>query len=138
MVRGVTKERGESSGASAEKEEVGRMIEEWAAKLEIGKEQKARLLVPQAEKEAVQKELDAVESPLQKKAMEQEKMLEWKLRLATEKTRRLQAAEKAEKELRVAEESLGKLPEWADINQKLDTLVRIEPSSKGLAMTYMF
>ncbi|GBG92959.1 hypothetical protein CBR_g57928 [Chara braunii] len=70
MARGVTKERGESSGTSTEKEEVGRITGEWASRLEIGEEQEARLLVPQVEKEAVQRELEEEESPLHRRALE--------------------------------------------------------------------
>ncbi|GBG88131.1 hypothetical protein CBR_g46620 [Chara braunii] len=122
MTRGVIEERGESSGSALEVE-VGKMVGEWASKMEIGEEREAELLVPQAEREAGQRELEAYESPLQKKASEQEKMLEWKLRLATEKKIRLQAAEE-EKKLRVAEESLGNLPKEAGINQKSDTITQ--------------
>ncbi|GBG84030.1 hypothetical protein CBR_g37906 [Chara braunii] len=81
-------ESGETSGTMAEDKWMEKKISEWVANLSLGEDEEAMLYVPQEEKEAFARELEAKEDPLERQTMEDEKRLEWKLRLAREKKRR--------------------------------------------------
>ncbi|GBG59603.1 hypothetical protein CBR_g49867 [Chara braunii] len=93
-----------------------KMVMEWVANLASVEEEEALLLVPQA------RELEAEENPLQRQTIEEEKKLEWKLRLARERKRRLEADETMERDLRAAEEQRGKLAAQADLKQQIQIL----------------
>ncbi|GBG71925.1 hypothetical protein CBR_g10861 [Chara braunii] len=76
---------GEGEGSNGTKEDdpwVERRISEWVANLSLGEDEEAMLYIPQDEKEAAIKEIEAVSDPLERQAIENEKRLDWKLRLA--------------------------------------------------------
>ncbi|GBG69711.1 hypothetical protein CBR_g4542 [Chara braunii] len=117
-----TEERGESSGAREREANMEKMVTEWVANPARGEEEETLLLVPQAEREAVEQELRSEADPLRRQTKVDEKMLEWKLRLARERTRQLEAAKKIEGELRAAEEQQGQLGAQVDLNRKVELL----------------
>ncbi|GBG82197.1 hypothetical protein CBR_g34479 [Chara braunii] len=92
-------ERGESSSTKAEDKWMEKKISEWVANLSLGEDEEAMLYVPQEEKEAFPRELEAKEDPLGRQTMEDEKRLEWKLRLAREKKTRREEANRMAKEV---------------------------------------
>ncbi|GBG88087.1 hypothetical protein CBR_g46458 [Chara braunii] len=110
LERNVKRERGESSGTKKEEQWMEKKVSEWVAKLSLGEEDEAMLYVPRTEQEAVMRELQAEEDPLCRATMEEEKRLEWKLRLTRERRQRLEAADKMEKELRVQDDGNGYRP----------------------------
>ncbi|GBG59592.1 hypothetical protein CBR_g49852 [Chara braunii] len=82
---------GEGEGSSGTKEDdpwVEKRISEWVANLSLGEDEEAMLYIPQEEKEAAIREIKATSDPLEHQAIENEKRLDWKLRLAREKKRR--------------------------------------------------
>ncbi|GBG61909.1 hypothetical protein CBR_g26073 [Chara braunii] len=113
-------ERGESSGAQEVDAKVERMVNEWVANLALGEEEEALLLVPQAERKAFAKELEGEENPLQQRTIEEEEKLEWKLRLTSERRRKLEAAETMERELQAAEKQRGQLVAQVDLQRKIE------------------
>ncbi|GBG92120.1 hypothetical protein CBR_g54420 [Chara braunii] len=115
-------EREESSGAREREAKMEKMVTELVANLARGEEEEAMLLVPQAETEAVVRKLQAEEDPLCRQAKDEEKRLEWKLHLARDKTRRLEAAYKMERKLRAAEEQQGQLRAQEDLQRKIELL----------------
>ncbi|GBG80088.1 hypothetical protein CBR_g30455 [Chara braunii] len=84
-------ERGESSGTKGEDAWMEKKISEWVAYLSLGEDEEALLYVPQEEREAFARELEAMEDPLDRQTAEDEKRLEWKLRLTRDKKRREEA-----------------------------------------------
>ncbi|GBG77753.1 hypothetical protein CBR_g24200 [Chara braunii] len=92
-------DRGETSGMKGEDAWMEKKISEWVANLSLGEDEEALLYVPQEEREAFAKELEAKEDPLERPTAEDEKRLEWKLRLAREKKRRREEANRVAKEV---------------------------------------
>ncbi|GBG59790.1 hypothetical protein CBR_g54894 [Chara braunii] len=80
--------KGESSGTTNEDAEMQKKISEWIANLSLGEDEEAQLYVPQEEKEAFARALATIEEPLERQETEEEKKLEWKLRMNREKKRR--------------------------------------------------
>ncbi|GBG86543.1 hypothetical protein CBR_g41606 [Chara braunii] len=81
-------ERGESSGTKKDEEaEMEKKISEWVANLSLGEDEEVEFYVPQDERDALAQELAAMEDPLERQEREEEKKLEWKLRMKREKKR---------------------------------------------------
>ncbi|GBG76179.1 hypothetical protein CBR_g21928 [Chara braunii] len=91
--------RGESSGTKGEDAWMEKKISEWVANLSLGEDEEALLYVPQEEREAFARELEAKEDPLEHQTAEDEKLLEWKLRQVREKKRRREKANRVAKEV---------------------------------------
>ncbi|GBG73570.1 hypothetical protein CBR_g16914 [Chara braunii] len=72
-------EGGESSGAKEDDPWVEKRISEWVANLSLGEDEEAMLYIPQEEKEAAIKEIEATSDRLERQAIENEKRLDWKL-----------------------------------------------------------
>ncbi|GBG66820.1 hypothetical protein CBR_g70698 [Chara braunii] len=89
LERRTRTERGESSGTNHGDQWMEKNISEWVANLSLGEEEEVMLYVPRAEQEAVVKVLEGEEDPLRRQTLEEEKKLEWKLRLARENRQRL-------------------------------------------------
>ncbi|GBG73231.1 hypothetical protein CBR_g12948 [Chara braunii] len=67
---------GEGEGSSGTKEDdpwVERRISEWVANLSLGEDEEAMLYIPQQEKEAAIREIEATSDPLEHQALENEK-----------------------------------------------------------------
>ncbi|GBG65060.1 hypothetical protein CBR_g49132 [Chara braunii] len=99
-----------------------KLVPEWVPNLALGEEEEAMLFVPQVDRAAVVTDLQAEEDPLRRHAKDEEKRLEWKLRLARERTRRVEAADNVEKELRVVEEQQGQLATQVDLQRKIELM----------------
>ncbi|GBG78489.1 hypothetical protein CBR_g26517 [Chara braunii] len=63
-------------------------ISEWVANLSLGEDEEAESYVPQDERDALARELMAMEDPMERREREEEQKLEWKLRMKREKKRR--------------------------------------------------
>ncbi|GBG72686.1 hypothetical protein CBR_g12254 [Chara braunii] len=84
--------REESSGTKRDEDaEMEKKISEWIANLSLGEDEEAKFYVPQDERDALARELAAMEDPLERREREEEKKLEWKLRMKREKKRRDEA-----------------------------------------------
>ncbi|GBG77239.1 hypothetical protein CBR_g23567 [Chara braunii] len=115
-------ERGESSGTKRADTRLQKTVKDWVANLLLGEEEKVMLYVPQAEREVVLQEIHAEENPLRRQAVDEEKRLEWKLRLTRERRMRMEAADEMEKRLNEAAERGGRLDETADLNTQIGLL----------------
>ncbi|GBG87489.1 hypothetical protein CBR_g45548 [Chara braunii] len=78
-----------SSGTKKDEDaEMEKKISEWIANLSLGEDEEAEFYVPQDERDSLAQELAAMEDPLERQEREEEKKLEWKLRMKREKKRR--------------------------------------------------
>ncbi|GBG77832.1 hypothetical protein CBR_g25762 [Chara braunii] len=92
-------ERGAASGTKGEDAWMEKKISEWVANLSLGEDEEAQLYVPQEKKEAFARVLEMIEDPLECQTIEDEKKLEWKLRMIREKKRRREEANRVAKEM---------------------------------------
>ncbi|GBG63908.1 hypothetical protein CBR_g39914 [Chara braunii] len=115
-------ERGESSGTKGEDAWMEKKISEWVANLSLGEDEKALLYVPQEEREAYARELEAMEDPLDRQTTEDEKRLEWKLRLNREKKRR-EEANRVAKEVEKFQACRQEVHSQAETPAKLDKIL---------------
>ncbi|GBG76643.1 hypothetical protein CBR_g22859 [Chara braunii] len=85
LVRSVRREeRGESSGISEEEKKLEK-VSEWVANVSLGENEEALMYIPQDEREVVVAKIQALTDPLQWQALEEEKRMEWKLRLRSQR-----------------------------------------------------
>ncbi|GBG85487.1 hypothetical protein CBR_g40126 [Chara braunii] len=80
----------EGSSGTKKDEDAGleKKISKWIANLSLGEDEEAEFYVPQDERDALAKELAAMDDPLERQEREEEKKVEWKLRMKREKKRR--------------------------------------------------
>ncbi|GBG86319.1 hypothetical protein CBR_g41313 [Chara braunii] len=97
-------ERGESSGVSEDEKKLEKMVSEWVANLSLGKDEEALMYIPQGERDVVVAEIKTLADLLEQQALEEEKRMEWKLRLRRQRRRRIAAATELEKESAAAAE----------------------------------
>ncbi|GBG79893.1 hypothetical protein CBR_g30158 [Chara braunii] len=116
-------ERGESSGTKEEDKWMEKKISEWVANLSLGQDEEAMLYVPQEEKEAIARQLEAMEDPLDRQTLEDEKRLEWKLRLAREKKRRREEANQVAKEVEKIQACRQEVQAQQETPAKLDKIL---------------
>ncbi|GBG62510.1 hypothetical protein CBR_g30828 [Chara braunii] len=81
------------------------------------------LYVPQEEKEAFARELEAKEDPLERQTMEDEKKLEWTLRLARDKKRRREEANRMAKEVEKIQACRQEVQAQQETPAKLDKIL---------------
>ncbi|GBG85276.1 hypothetical protein CBR_g39844 [Chara braunii] len=81
------------------------------------------LYIPQEEKEAAIREIEATSDPLERQAIENEKRLDWKLRLAREKKRRTEEANKMAREVESLQTRKQEVEAQPDIQAKLDKIL---------------
>ncbi|GBG59773.1 hypothetical protein CBR_g54876 [Chara braunii] len=105
----LERRRGEAS--TSKEEQIEKLTQEWTAHLELGEDREAEVAIPQAEREPARRELGAERDPARRKAKEGEQQRAWKWRMSQEKVRRLEAAERAERDLKAAETRMGKIRE---------------------------
>ncbi|GBG74405.1 hypothetical protein CBR_g18816 [Chara braunii] len=97
------------------------------------------LYVSREEHKAVVKEWEGEEEPLKRQNIEEEKKLEWKLRLAREKKKRMEEVSKAAKELEAIKEQRAQMETQADIQGKMEVMSRnIELLAKAWDEQYQF
>ncbi|GBG66385.1 hypothetical protein CBR_g60037 [Chara braunii] len=92
LERGHREQRSKTSGTKEEDGWREKKISEWVANLSLGEDEEAQLYVPQEEKEEFARALELIEDPLERQATEDEKKLEWKLKMMREKKRRREEA----------------------------------------------
>ncbi|GBG59487.1 hypothetical protein CBR_g38512 [Chara braunii] len=80
--------KGESSGTANKEAAMQKKNSEWIANLSLGEDEEAEMYVPQDERDALARELATIKDPLERQETEEEKKLEWKLRMKREKKRR--------------------------------------------------
>ncbi|GBG75810.1 hypothetical protein CBR_g21055 [Chara braunii] len=102
----LERRRGEAS--TSKEIEIARIAQEWAAHLELGKDREVEMAIPQEEREAARRQIEAERDPVRRKAKEEEQQIAWRYRLSQERVRRLEVADRAEKDLKAAETRLGK------------------------------
>ncbi|GBG88354.1 hypothetical protein CBR_g47052 [Chara braunii] len=111
----VPLERTRGGASTSKDEEIEKTTQEWTAHLELGEDKEAEMAIPQAEREAARRELEAERDPMRRKVKKEEQQRAWKCRLSQERVRRLEAAERAEKNLKAAETRMGKTGEETEI-----------------------
>ncbi|GBG69513.1 hypothetical protein CBR_g4206 [Chara braunii] len=115
--------RGESSGMKEDDLWVEKRISEWVANLSLGEDEEAMLYIPQEEKEAAIREIEATSDALERQAIENEKRLDWKLRLAREKKRRTEEANRVAREMVSLQTCRQEVEAQPDIQAKLDKII---------------
>ncbi|GBG72961.1 hypothetical protein CBR_g12680 [Chara braunii] len=90
-------QRGQYSGSKDD--EMEKRISKWVANLSLGEEEEVAMYIPKDEQEASMKEWEAERDVVRRHAMEDEKRMEWKLRVMREKKRKVDAAIDAVKDL---------------------------------------
>ncbi|GBG65881.1 hypothetical protein CBR_g54172 [Chara braunii] len=124
LLRRSAEQRGESSGTKKGDSWMEKKISECVANLSMGEEEEAMLYVPPEEKEAVIREWEAEKDPLRRQAIEEEEKLQWKLRLTTEKKRRMDEASKMAREMEAIKAQREEIQAQEDIQGKLDVILR--------------
>ncbi|GBG59561.1 hypothetical protein CBR_g49821 [Chara braunii] len=115
-------ERGEVSGTKEDDRWREKKISEWVANLSLGEDEEAQLYVPHEEREAFARALEMIEDPLERQETEDEKKLEWKLKLMMEKKRREEASRIAEEVERVRT-GRQELQAQTEVSAKLDKVM---------------
>ncbi|GBG58905.1 hypothetical protein CBR_g24256 [Chara braunii] len=116
-------ERGEASGTKGEDAWMEKKITKWVANLSLGEDEEAQLYVPQEEKEAFARELETIEDPLERQTTEDEKKLEWKLRMMREKKRRREEANRVAKKVEKIQACREEVHAQAEVPAKLDKIL---------------
>ncbi|GBG67242.1 hypothetical protein CBR_g88531 [Chara braunii] len=116
-------ERGEASGTKGEDAWMEKKITEWVANLSLGEDEEAQLYVPQEEQEVFARELEAIDDPLERQTTEDEKKLEWKLRMMREKKRRREEANRVAKEVERVQACRQEVQAQAEVPAKLDKIL---------------
>ncbi|GBG63145.1 hypothetical protein CBR_g36914 [Chara braunii] len=117
---------GEGEGSNGTKEDdprVERRISEWVANLSSGEDEEVMLYIPQEEKEAAIREIEAASDPLERQAIENEKRLDWKLRLAREKKRGTEEANRMVREVESLQTCRQEVEAQPNIWAKLDKIL---------------
>ncbi|GBG77118.1 hypothetical protein CBR_g23444 [Chara braunii] len=83
----IESREGSSGTKNDEDAEMEKKISGWIANLSLGEDEEAEFYVPQDERDALAQELAAMDDPLERQEREEEKKLEWKLRMKREKKR---------------------------------------------------
>ncbi|GBG74779.1 hypothetical protein CBR_g19291 [Chara braunii] len=117
-------ERRRGGGSTSKDAEIAERAQEWAAHLKLGEDQEAEMAVPEEEREAARRQIEAERDPIKRGAKEEEQRMAWRYRLSQERVRRLEAAERAGKDLRAAEVRMGKIRAETELATKLDTLIQ--------------
>ncbi|GBG91322.1 hypothetical protein CBR_g52208 [Chara braunii] len=117
-------DRGETSGTKEEDKWMEKKISEWVANLSLGEDEDALLYVPQEEREAFARVLEMIEDPLERQTTEDEKKLEWKLRMMREKKRRREEANRMAREVERVQACRQEMQAQAEVPAKLDKVIR--------------
>ncbi|GBG92677.1 hypothetical protein CBR_g56707 [Chara braunii] len=84
----IESREGSSGTEKDEDAEMEKKISGWIANLSLGEDEEAEFYVSQDERDVLAQELAAMDDPLERQEREEEKKLEWKLRMKREKKRR--------------------------------------------------
>ncbi|GBG81927.1 hypothetical protein CBR_g34109 [Chara braunii] len=116
-------EKGESSGTAKEDAAMEKKISEWIANLSLGEDEEAEFYVPQDERDALASELAAMEDPLERREREEEKKLEWKLRMKREKKRRRDEVNRLTEEVAKMRDCRQEVQAQPNISAKMDKVL---------------
>ncbi|GBG79196.1 hypothetical protein CBR_g28912 [Chara braunii] len=114
---------GESSGTANEDATMEKKISEWIANLSLGEDEEAQLYVPQDEKEAFSRALATIEDPLERQEAEEEKKLEWKLRMKREKKRRREEVNQLTIEVEKVKPCRQEVQAQTNVSAKMDKML---------------
>ncbi|GBG64191.1 hypothetical protein CBR_g40891 [Chara braunii] len=113
-----------SSGTKRDTDaEMEKKISEWVANLSLGEDEEAHMYVPQEEKEAFAKTLTVIEDPFERQEAEEEKRLEWKLRMKREQKRRREKANRLTAEVEKVRTCRQEVQTQADVSAKMDKML---------------
>ncbi|GBG83542.1 hypothetical protein CBR_g37258 [Chara braunii] len=115
--------RGEASGTKEDDRWREKKISEWVANLSLGEDEEAQLYVPQEEREAFARALELIEDPMEPQATEDEKKLEWKLKMMREKKRRREEANIIAGEVERVRTDSQELQARTEVSAKLDKMM---------------
>ncbi|GBG91470.1 hypothetical protein CBR_g52426 [Chara braunii] len=116
-------ERGEASGTKEEERWREKKISEWVANLSLGEDEEAQLYVSQEEREAFARALELIGDPLESQATEDEKKLEWKLKMMREKKRRREEVSGIAGEVEGVRIGRQELQAQTEVSAKLDKMM---------------
>ncbi|GBG88305.1 hypothetical protein CBR_g46872 [Chara braunii] len=116
-------QRGEASGKKEEDRWREKKISEWVANLSLGEDEEAQLYVSQEEREAFARALELIEDILECQAIEDEKKLEWKLKMMREKKRRREEASRIAGEVERVRTGRQELQAQTEVSAKLDKMM---------------
>ncbi|GBG61363.1 hypothetical protein CBR_g20396 [Chara braunii] len=115
--------KGESSGTTNKDATMKKKISEWIANLSLGDEEEAEFYVPQDERDALANELAAIEDPLERQEVEEEKKLEWKLRMKREKKRRREEVNRLTAKVAKVRDCRQEVQAQTDMSAKMDKML---------------
>ncbi|GBG85791.1 hypothetical protein CBR_g40600 [Chara braunii] len=116
--------REESSGTKRDEDaEMEKKISGWIANLSLGEDEEAEFYVPQDERDALASELATLEDPLERQEREEEKKLEWKLRMKREKKRRRDEVNRLTTEVAKVKDCTQEVQAQTDISAKMDKML---------------
>ncbi|GBG85371.1 hypothetical protein CBR_g40014 [Chara braunii] len=115
--------KGESSGTTNEDAAMEKKISEWIANLSLGEDEEEEFYVPQDERDALANELAAIEDPLERQEVEEEKKLEWKLRMKREKKRRREEVNRLTAEVAKVRDCRQEVQAQTDMSAKMDKML---------------
>ncbi|GBG76191.1 hypothetical protein CBR_g21940 [Chara braunii] len=92
--------------------------------LSLGEEEEVAMYIPKGEQEAAMKEWEAEGDALKRQAMEDEKRMEWKLRMMREKKKKVDAASEAVKDLEEVQKLTLQLTPHVDLQQKVEIIAQ--------------
>ncbi|GBG82635.1 hypothetical protein CBR_g35004 [Chara braunii] len=116
--------REESSGTKKDEDaEMEKKISEWVTNLSLGEDEEAEFYVPQDERDVLAQELAAMEDPLERQEREEEKKLEWKLRMKREKKRRRDEVNRLTAEVAKVKDCRQEVQAQADASAKMDKVL---------------
>ncbi|GBG81418.1 hypothetical protein CBR_g32094 [Chara braunii] len=121
--RSRIEDRGESSGTTNEDAAMAKKITEWIANLSLGEDEEAEFYVPQDERDALASEIAAMEDPLERREREEEKKLEWKLRMKREKKRRRDEVNRLTEEVARMRDCRQEVQAQTDMSAKMDKVL---------------
>ncbi|GBG64402.1 hypothetical protein CBR_g44286 [Chara braunii] len=84
----IERREGSSGMKKDEDAKMEKKISEWITNLSLREDEEGEFYVPQDERDTLSQELAAMDDPLKRQEREEEKKLEWKLRMKREKKRR--------------------------------------------------
>ncbi|GBG60209.1 hypothetical protein CBR_g3453 [Chara braunii] len=113
-----------SSGTKRDTDaEMEKKISEWVVNLSLGEDEEAQIYVPQEEKEAFARALAVIEDPLERQEAEEEKRLEWKLRIKREKKRRREEANRLTAEVEKVRTCRQEVQAQTNVSAKMDKML---------------
>ncbi|GBG92168.1 hypothetical protein CBR_g54520 [Chara braunii] len=116
-------EKGESNGTKEEEAKLEKKISEWIANLWLGEDEEAQMYVPQDERDASASALAIIEDPLERQEAEEEKKLEWKLRMKREKKRRREEVNRLTAEVAKVRDCRREVQAQANLSAKMDKML---------------